>query len=119
MSWKCAECEHVFAGEARPKCPNCIPDAADELQAILNEAGIKPYINTPTANTIRDAIAAAKAEAWKRAIGWVDYYLAMKLHDAARGGFEDLRKRMAHEAEHGPATSVPMDSDHLKPEAGK
>lgn len=68
---------------------------------------------------VATAIAAAKAEAWKRAIGWVDYYLAMKLHGAARGGFEDLRKRMAHEAEHGPSTSVPMDGDHLKSGAGK
>lgn len=66
---------------------------------------------------VATAIAAAKADAWKRAIGWVDYYLAMKLHDAARGGLEDLRKRMAHEAEHGPPTSVPMGGDHLKPEA--
>jgi hypothetical protein len=44
-----------------------------------------------------------------RAIGWVDYYLVMKLHEAARGVLEDLRKRLVYELEHGPSTTSIVD----------
>lgn len=121
MSARCIKCvglgEHGPCDEHSSFAPQVRP--APDLPVAFSINGVNIVLERVQLDAVEAAIAAAKAEAWKRAIGWVDYYLAMKLHGAARGGFEDLRKRMAHEAEHGPSTSVPMDSDHLKPGAGK
>lgn len=82
---------------------------------MTNEAKVGDVVHDPAllraGMQFTTAVAAAKAEVWKRAIGWVDYYLVMPLEPGVRGALEVLHKRMACEAEHGPSKSALMDSD--------
>lgn len=59
---------------------------------------------------LRAELARARAEGYAESLRWVDHYLAMELVVSARAALEELRRRIAFEAEHGKLTSTPMDA---------
>ncbi len=59
----------------------------------------------------KQALILSRLPGLKRAIGWVDYYLAMRLKDDVRASFEELRRRLVYEQDNGPSTSTLMGGD--------